>query len=200
MPRSLAGQIARSWRHPRQVMAELMETGPNEARSLFHLFLACVLLLVASLPNAMRIATRIDADDPLTGAVSAHLFGWLFVAPLLFYCLAALMHLVARMFRGRAGFAGARAALFWSALAGAPLALATALAGVVEQAATGLVRGPLSGFLGYAALAFWVWLLASAIAEAEAFRTTSRVLAAMVLVFVAMAGGLAGLSGAFAAG
>lgn len=197
---SLAGQIVRAWRHPRQAMALLMETGPNEARSLFHVMLACGLFLVASLPNAVRISYRIEADDPLSGAIAAHMFSFLFVAPLLFYVMAALLHLVARVFRGSAGFAGARAALFWSALIGAPLALGLALIGVAEQSLTGVVHGPVSDFLGYALLAWWIWLLASAFAEAEGFAATSRVMAVMAVIFLGMFGGMAGLTGALTFG
>src|SRR5690606_25802348 len=114
--RGLVDAIGRGWRDPRGAMAEELARGRNEVRALLHLMVACVLLFVASLPQAAREARGLAIDDPLAGAIAAHLFGYLAMAPLLFYGLAALVHLVARAFGGRGGFAEARAALFFSLL------------------------------------------------------------------------------------
>jgi hypothetical protein len=143
--------------------------------------LACGLFFVASLPGAVRQA--LDISEPVEGVVAARLFAWLAVAPLAAYGLAAALHLVARPFGGRAGFRGARTALFWWALLLAPLTLAVAVLGAaVEVLAPRLL--PLASWLGYAVLAFALWLLASTLAEAEGFASTGRVVAMVATAYL----------------
>ena len=195
MAGGLVDAIGRGWRDPRGAMAAEVGRGLSEARALVHLMLACGVLFVASLPNAVREARALDIADPVEGAVAAHLFGYLALAPLVAYGLAAVVHLVARGFGARGGFRAARAALFWSLLMAAPLALLLALAGVaVEVAAPALAT--LLDWLGVGALAFWLWLFAASLAEAEGFAGTGRVAA----VVAASVGAVAGLVGLLAAG
>lgn len=191
--RGLIDAIWRGWRDPRGAMAEELARGPNEVRALLHLMLACALLFVASLPGAAREARALAIEDPLAGAIAAHLFGYLAVAPLLFYGLAALVHLAARAFGARGGFARARAALFFSLLLAAPLALVLAAVGVAAELRPALL--PWAAWLGYAGLAFWLWLFAACLAEAEGFAATGRVAAAVAASFAGVAGLLALVSG-----
>jgi hypothetical protein len=186
MAAGLVDAIWRGWRDPRGAMRAQVAIGLSEPRALFHLTLACALLFVASLPNAVRTARGLDIADPVEGAVAAHLFGWMAVAPLLAYALAAAVHLAARAFGGRGGFLGARAALFWSALLAAPLALALAAVGVAVEAVPALA-GP-AAWLGYAAAGFGLWLFAASLAEAEGFPATARVAAAVAVAAIAAAG------------
>jgi hypothetical protein len=181
----LVDAIWRGWRDPRGAMRAQVAAGLSEPRALFHLIAACGLCFVASLPNALRSARALEIADPVEGAIAAHLFGWLAVAPLLAYALAALAHLGARAFGGRGGFLGARAALFWSGLLGAPIALALAAAGVAAEALPALLR-PVT-WLGYAGLVFWLWLFAASLAEAEGF-ATGRVAAVVLAAFAGIAG------------
>ena len=97
---------------------------------------------------------------------------------------------------GRVGASSRRgAALFWSALLVAPLALALALLGVAaEIGRPGLL--PWVSWLGYAGLAFWLWLFAASLAEAEGFAGTGRVAAVVAAAFA----GIAGLLGFVAGG
>ena len=190
--------IWRGWRDPRGAMARQMASGLGEPRALAHLMLACGLFFVASLPGAMRQADRLDIAAPLEGVVAAHLFAYGALAPLAFYGLAAVMHLAALAFGGRGGFLGARAALFWALLLGAPLALAVALVGVVAERQAG-APGALATWAWYAAFGFWLWLLAASLAEAEGFRGTGRVAAVLAAGFGAVAGGLGLLVGGGAA-
>ena len=195
MAGGLVDAIGRGWRDPRGAMAAEVGRGLSEARALVHLMLACGVFFVASLPNAVREARALAIADPVEGAVAAHLFGYLALAPLVAYGLAAVVHLVARGFGARGGFRAARAALFWSLLMAAPLALLLALAGVaVEVAAPALAT--LLDWLGVGALAFWLWLFAASLAEAEGFAGTGRVAA----VVAASVGAVAGLVGLLAAG
>ena len=195
MAEGIVDDVWRGWRDPRGAMAREVAAGLSEARSLLHLMLACGLLFVASLPNALREARGLDIADPVEGAIAAHLFGYLALAPLLVYGLAALVHLAARGFGARGGFRAARAALFWSLLLAAPLAIGLALLGAaVEILAPGGL--PLLDWLGYAALGFWLWVFAASLAEAEGFGATRRVAA----VVAAALGAVAGLVGLLAGG
>ncbi len=197
MSRGLVAAIARAYRDPRGAMAREVAEGLSEPRALRHLSLACALGFVASLPAAARRAQDLhDVPDPLTGVIAAHLFGYVFVAPLLLYGLAALMHLAARAFGGRGAFLGARSALFWAALLGGPIALALALAGVLVEIAGGPRLLPPLVYLGYAGLGFWLWLLAASLAEVEGFGATRRVAAALALGVAGVALGLGTLAGA----
>ena len=195
MAGGIVDSILSGWRDPRAAMARETGQGLSEARSLLHLMLACGLFFVASLPNAIREAQALDIADPVEGAIAAHIFGYLAMAPLLAYGLAALVHLAAHPFGARGGFRAARAALFWSLLLVAPLALGLALIGVgVEVAAPRLL--PIVGWLGYAALAVWVWVFAASLAETEGFAATRpgsrRGVAACIGATVGLVGLLAG--------
>jgi hypothetical protein len=187
--RGLVDTIWRGWRDPRGTMAGELADGARETRSLIHVLVACGLLFVASLPNALREARGLDIDDPVAGAIAAHLFGYVALAPLLLYGLAAVVHLGARAFGARGGFAAARAALFFSVLLAAPVALALALLGVAAEARPALL--PWVSGLGYAGLAFWLWLFAASLAEAEGFAATGPVAAAVAVAFAGIAGLLA---------
>lgn len=166
-PSGLVAAMAEGYRRPRAAMARLIASGITEARALALLFIACALGFVASVPEAIRQARAIDIADPVAGVVAAHFFAYLFIAPLLAYALAALAHLAARGFGARGGFFGARVALFWSALLGAPLALVVA--------ALRAVAGDLAAPVGVAALLYWLWLFVAGFAEAEGFSATWRV-------------------------
>lgn len=195
--RGVVDAIARTWAAPRRAMAERMAAGLSESRALGELAIACGLLFVASLPGARREAAALAGatGEPMVAAVAAHLFAWVAVAPLAAYGVAAVVHLVARLFGARrAGFLPARAALFAAMLAGTPMALGLALLGVAAEAAPALL--PLTTLLGYAGVAAWLWLFSASLAEAEGFRSTGRVAA----VTLAMAAAVAGLAAMLAGG
>lgn len=170
MPRGgLVAAIGRAYRDPRAAMAAQLRAGPREAQALFHLLLACGLYLLASLPDAVRRAGALGVEDALAGAIAAHLFGYLFLLPLLLYGIAALVHLAARVCGGRGDFPATRAAVFWAALLGAPIAIGLSLAGAGTEMAGGGDLLPRLAVLGYAGMAFWFWLFGASLAEAERF-------------------------------
>lgn len=185
--RGIVDAIWLAWRDPRAAMAEQLAGGLNEARALVLLLLACGLFFVASLPNALRQARLLEIEDPVGGAVAAHAFAWFALAPLVAYGLAVPVHLAARACGGRRAFFAARAALFWSALAVAPVTLGLALAGVAAELVWPRLL-PFVPVLGYAGLAFWLWLLAASLAEAEGFAATGRVAAVTAAAFAGLAG------------
>jgi hypothetical protein len=98
-----------------------------------------------------------------------------------------------RLFGARPGFLAARAALFWSALMAAPVALLLAVVGVAAEARPALL--PVASLLGYAGLAFWLWLFAASLAEAEGFAATGRVAAVLAAAFAGVAGLLGVVTG-----
>jgi hypothetical protein len=195
MAEGLVDTIWKGWRDPRGAMAREVARGLSEPRALAQLMLACGLFFVASLPNAMREARALSIADPVEGAVSAHLFGYFALAPLFAYALAAVVHLVARGLGGQGGFLAARAALFFAALLAAPLALGLALLGMAAELAAPVLL-PWTAWLGYAVLAFALWLFAATLAEAEGFAATVGVAAAVAAAFA----GLAGVVGIVAGG
>lgn len=187
MTASLTGAMARAYRDPRTATERLIGSGMGEPRASFHLIVACLLLFLASLPDATRRAGDLGIEDPLSGAIAAHLFGYFFVAPLLFYAAAAAAHLAARAFGGSGSFLSARTAVFWAALLAGPIAIALSLFRVAAEATTAGALLPLLSYLGYAGLAFWLWLLAAGLAEAEGFGPTLPVAAVVVGAFLAVA-------------
>jgi hypothetical protein len=195
MAESLVLAIGRGWRDPRGAMAAQVARGLSEPQALFHLMLAAGLFCVASLPAALETARGLDISDPVQGAVAAHIFAYLCLAPLVGYGLAALVHLAARAFGAQGGFLVARAALFWAALLGAPMALGLAALRALLPAGGGVGRLPWLALPGYAAMGFWLWLFAASLAEAEGFAETRKVAAVVVLAFGSLAALLAILSG-----
>ena len=187
----LAGTMGLAYRDPRGAMARLLAGGVTDARLLAWLFLACGMGLAASLPAAVGAARALDIEQPLAGAVSAHIFGYIFIAPLLAYGAAALAHLVARPF-------GARVAVIWSLLLAGPIALLLALARGIGEIALG--GAPVAGdLLGYAAMAYWLWLFAAGFAEAEGFAGAGRVALVLLLLFAGLSISLSLLLGGAAA-
>lgn len=185
MARGLVAEIFRAYPDPRGAMRRQIRAGLVEARALFHLMAACGLFFMASLPAAIRSARGIDTEEPVTAAIGAHLFGFLFLAPLLLYVAGLIVHGIARLFGGRGSALGARSALFWSLLLAAPVALALSLIGVLVEIAAGPAVLPWLSVLGYAGLALWGWLFAASLAEVEQFEASG-----LVAAFVAAAFGL----------
>lgn len=153
-------EIARSWRGPRAALRRQLASGAGEDRALIYLVVACLLIFVAQWPRLAREA-HLDPSVPLDARLGAALLGWMFIAPLIFYALAALSHLLARLLGGQGSWFSARLALFWTMLVVSPLWLFYGLvAGFIgpgpAQTATGVAL--LGAFLAH-------WLLS--LAEAE---------------------------------
>jgi hypothetical protein len=176
MAHGLVADMARAYRNPRASMARQLDA-LAEPRALFYLMAACGVLFVASVPQAIRTARLIDAAEPVQAAIGAHLFGFLFVAPLMLYGVAAVAHGLARLCGGRGSALGARMALFWSLLLLAPVALMIALVTAMAEIAAGPAVLPWASVLGYAGLALWLWIFAGCLAEAERFERSGRVAA-----------------------
>ena len=119
---SVSRDLLHSFVGPRAVLRRLRGGERREARVLAYLMIACLLLFVAQWPRLARQA-HLDDTVPLEGLMAGALFAWVFVAPLLFYALGALLALLLRLaVRGVDGF-DVRLALFWALLVASPLAL-----------------------------------------------------------------------------
>ena len=156
---SVTSDIVATYRGPARVMRRLLRMGAREDRALMILMAACVIVFIAQLPRLSREAylTGQELNMLLAGALMA----WVFVAPLLFYVLAAASHLLARLFGGRGSWYGARLALFWSFLAATPVLLLYGLVG-------GFIGpGPALRGVGFLWLAVFVWFWISSLREAE---------------------------------
>ncbi len=153
--------IVASYRRPAQVMCRLLSAGTREDRALAMLMAGCVLAFISQLPRLAREAHLTGEElNPMLGGA---LFAWLFIAPLMFYLIAALSHLVARLFKGKGDWFGARLALFWAFLAASPLMLLNGLtAGFVGPGAA----LTLVGFVWFVAFMV-IWLVSLKVAETD---------------------------------
>lgn len=148
--------IVRTWRRPRNVMRDLLAMGQREDRAIAYLMVACVLIFIAQWPRLTRLSSGFDlpvgADAPdFDQLIAYEALAWLMMWPLLFYGLAALSHLVARLFGGQGTHYTARLALFWSLLATTPIIL---------------LYGLMAGFLGPSpgtSLVGAIWVVAFAV-------------------------------------
>lgn len=155
----LTSDIVESYRAPRRVVRRHLARGPREDRALMFLMLGCLLIFVAQLPRLSR-AAALDTEREFAEMATPELFVWMFLAPLVFYGLAALGVGVMRLAGRSAGWAAGRLALFWAVLATAPV---------------WLLRGLVAGFVGPGAaldsvsligLCILVWLWFSGLREA----------------------------------
>ncbi|MEX0968882.1 MAG: hypothetical protein WD046_00405 [Paracoccaceae bacterium] len=128
---SLGADIFGAWRHGwGNALRRQIASGAGEERALGWVMVATVLLVVAQLPASYRNALRsIDLPEQAPIAVVMTALFSLFLAPLTFYAIAALAHLLARALGASGPFLNARLGLFWALLCVAPLALISAVLG-----------------------------------------------------------------------
>ncbi|MEY8831223.1 YIP1 family protein [Sedimentitalea sp. XS_ASV28] len=156
---SVTSDITATYRGPRRVMRRLLSMGEREDRALVILMGACLIVFIAQMPRLSREAhlTGQELNMLLGGA----LLGWIFLAPLLLYALAALSHLIARLIGGRGSWYGARLALFWSFLASTPVLLLHGLvAGFIGP-------GPGLQAVGLIWLVVFAWFWIASLLQAE---------------------------------
>ncbi len=156
---AISHNILATYRRPGTVVRRLLQLGQREDRALAYLMAGCVLVFVSQLPALSRQAHLDGVElNPLLGGA---LLAWVFMAPLLFYVLAGISHMVARLIGGKGNWYGARLALFWALLASAPLILLYGLvAGFVGPGPALTVTGAL-----WVVAFLWFWL--AGLREAE---------------------------------
>ena len=119
---AVSTEMLRAYAAPRAAFRRQLSGGANEGRALIYLMVACLVFFVAQLPRLAREA-HLDSSMPLDGLINGAFYGWIFIAPLFFYVLAAVSHIFARLVGGGGTWFSARMALFWSLLVISPLML-----------------------------------------------------------------------------
>lgn len=153
---AVTNDIVRTWRRPRAVIRDLLAQGRREDRAIVFLMVSCFLIFVAQWPRLRRVAEGFEpspfpADMNFEGMMTYTFFGAVIILPLFMYGLAALSHLVAKLFGGKGSWYSARLALFWTLLAMSPLFLFFGLVrGLIGPGTQSLLVG------GIGALAFLV--------------------------------------------
>ncbi len=128
---SITSDMVATYRGPRKVIARLLAMGVREDRALVILMAGCVVVFIAQWPRLAREAHVTGQElNPLLGGA---LLGWIFIAPLAFYLIAFISHIVLRLFGRKISGYAARIALFWSFFAATPLIL---------------LHGLIAGFIG----------------------------------------------------
>lgn len=157
---SLVANIARAYRAPRDAFrAELAQL--SEPRTLMFAVLFGLLTFVARMPEIAALSF-VAEDDPATRNAR---YGSMFVAcvimlPLFMYLIGFVAHAVMRLFGGRASWAEARLAFFWSALVSAPLVLIGGALKVFSPGTAFMVAQLLT-----AVVFFGQWAMCIAVAE-----------------------------------
>lgn len=151
--------ITATYRGPGRVVSSLLSMGQREDRALAYLMAGCAVVFIAQMPRLAREA-HLTGED-LNMMMGATLMAWIFIAPLVLYCVAAVSHLIAKLFKGRGTPYGARLALFWALLAASPLMLLNGLvAGFIGPG----IELQVVGFLWFA---FFTWFWLSGLITAE---------------------------------
>ena len=109
-------------------MRDLLAQGRREDRAIVYLMVSCFLIFVAQWPRLRRVAGGFEpspwpAEMNFEGMMTYTFFGAVIILPLFMYGVAALSHLVAKIFGGKGSLYTARLALFWTLLATSPLFL-----------------------------------------------------------------------------
>lgn len=157
----VTSDIVATYRGPRRVFSRLLDMGEREAFALIVLAGACIVAFVSRWPALARQAH--ETGQELNALLGGALMAW-FMAPLLFYAIAALSHIVARVLGGKGTWYRARLALFWSLLAASPIQL---LWGLTEGFIGKGLEWQIVGALWFAVF-LWFWI--SCLFEAERAR------------------------------
>jgi hypothetical protein len=148
---SVTTDIVASWRQPRVVVRRLLARGRSEPFAFTLLLTALILLFVSMTPFLAREAFLHPAQ-PLPQRLFGAGLAVLATIPL-WYLLAALGHLVARLMGGQGTYYGGRIALFWALTSVSPALL---LAGLVQgMVGLGLGSNILGVGVAIAFLMFW---------------------------------------------
>ena len=143
-------------------------------------------LVIVLLGQLVALSAEIPADsEAFLPRAGAAVFSLIFLAPLIWFALAALATLVAKAFRGQGSWRDGRLAVFWANLVSAPVQ-AISIVGAQHAEALGAEAAAVISHIGPL---FFAWALAQCIAECFAFTRTWAVflvLGAVVLALVAL--------------
>lgn len=126
-------RMIQSWYAPRSVFADLR--GLPENALLAVLMAAMLIFWVAQLPGYAQLA-QIDPEIPLEARLGSAFLAVMFIMPLIWYLVAAVVSALSRLLPWRISGQDSRLALFWSLLAVAPAMLLLGLvAGLIGAGA-----------------------------------------------------------------
>lgn len=199
--RTYLDRIVDAYADMRASTRSFIVTRPSEARLLFLALLSDVIFFLAR-SISMVVAPPIEVQASLPhfvglGVVIAFLF-----RTSLFYVIAAIAKVASYPFGGRGSWYDTRCAVFWAALVSAPIemigAILTVLVVYLRPSvpfldSEWLIETPY--FLGPIAFGFF---LAAGVAEAQGFRYTYRVMAALAIIGIGLIALAAVLGGALA--
>ncbi|WP_309665139.1 YIP1 family protein [Tabrizicola sp.] len=151
--------ILATWARPRLTLRRKLADGVRDDRALAVLMGACALIFVAQLPALSR-AAHFNPEVPLDARMGGALMATIFLLPPILYGVAAISHLVARLFGGKGSFFTARLALFWALLCVTPLMLLHGL--VAGLIGSGIALTVVGVVVLAAFLTLWVLLLTEA--------------------------------------
>lgn len=174
---SVSTDMVATWIRPRSVFRRWLGRDSREGRALAVLMGACLLIFVAQWPRLSREAflaqeaarnagTPVEDLPGIQALMGINLFALIFVAPVIFYAIAALSHAVARALGGKGTGFASRLALFWALLATAPLMLFQGLVAGFIGAGPGLTATGVAVALAFVSL--WGILLHEAHQGGEA--------------------------------
>jgi hypothetical protein len=152
---SVSSDIVESWRRPRTVVRRHMNRGRSEPFAFSLLVTFLLLAFVAQWPGASRAAFE-AGNQPVSPRLLAIGLGLLATIPL-WYGLAAVSRLVAKLCGGRGSWYGARIALFWSLVAITPMMLLQGMVAAMVGSSPGLTL--VSGLAAVIFVVFWVLAL-----------------------------------------
>jgi hypothetical protein len=144
--------ILRSYRAPREVA--LSNQKADESLALTWLVIACLLFFVARLPGLARIAHLSGDETPFAPLALGTFFGTIFLAPVVFFIIAGVSHLIAKVLGGQGSYQDARIALFWALFAVTPLVLLQGLVKGMIGDGPALMVTSIAAFLGF----LHIWL------------------------------------------
>jgi hypothetical protein len=121
----LLSNISAAYKAPKVEMRRHISDGIREEQTLFFAMLFGGLSFLSLLPDIAKRAFL--ADESLPAMAAAQFIASVFMMPLLMYGIAAISHVVLGRFGGQGDHIGARRALFWAAIATAPVMLFSAI-------------------------------------------------------------------------
>lgn len=187
--RTYVDRIVDAYADMRSSTRSFMATKPSEARLLFLALLSDVIFFLAR-SISMVVAPPAEVQASLPEFVGLGVVIAFLIRTSLFYVIAAIARIASYPFGGRGGWYDTRCAVFWAALVSAPIELIGAIltVAVVYLRPTmpfldseWLIETPY--FIGPIAFGFF---LAAGVAEAQGFRYTYRVMAALAIIGIGL--------------
>ena len=124
---SVVTNISKTYYKPIQTYSKMFAAGASEKENLAYLVGGCVISFVAQWPAQSRQA--FINQQPVNELMGAILLSNLFLLPLIFYLVSAVIFIFAKSFRSAISGMGLRLIIFWAYLATTPVLL---LVGLVE--------------------------------------------------------------------